>query len=68
MTICCCCKLTACRQAIAAILPLSYLQHLQQPKQIERLTLWAVRTAEEARDSRGDMGCGVRFIIALKRE
>lgn len=30
-------------------------------------TLWAVRTADEASDSRGDMGIGVRFMIALKR-
>jgi hypothetical protein len=30
-------------------------------------TLWAVRTADEASDSRGDMGMGVRFMMALKR-
>lgn len=30
-------------------------------------TLWAVRTADEASDSSGDMGMGVRFMMALKR-
>ncbi len=30
-------------------------------------TLWAVRTAEEARDSRGLMGTGARFMICLNR-
>lgn len=31
-------------------------------------TLCAVRTAEEASDSRGVMGSGVRFMMALNRE
>ena len=32
-----------------------------------KLTLWAVRTAEEARDSRGLMGTGARFMICLNK-
>lgn len=30
-------------------------------------TLWAVRTAEDASDSRGVMGTGTRFMMALNR-
>ena len=30
-------------------------------------TLWAVRTAEDARDSKGLMGTGTRFMMALNR-
>ena len=37
-------------------------------KVLDLLTLWAVLTAEDARDSSGDMGCGVLFMIARKSE
>jgi len=35
---------------------------------LRQRTLWAVLTAEDARDSRGDMGSGVRFMMARNRE
>ena len=43
----------------------SYKRHARMRQaDVGGRTLWAVRTAEEARDSNGVMGTGVRFMIA----